>query len=209
MIQAIETRYAGHRFRSRLEARWAVFFDALGIKWQYEPQGFHIGPHLTHEPDAGVTPREWNYLPDFLLPECGTWVEVKGSGNSLDKDLMCAAAEHLPEMPYQWEPGPRLLILGPLPEARDDSECGDWGWLGLGPFDHHGETHLESRHYGFGLFRKNKRPWVLIETSCATAYDCGEEADDWLIPAFDPTEPGAEHAYTAARSARFEHGESG
>ena len=28
--KAIETRYAGHRFRSRLEARWAVFFDALG-----------------------------------------------------------------------------------------------------------------------------------------------------------------------------------
>jgi hypothetical protein len=27
-IQAIETVYRGHRFRSRLEARWAVFFDA-------------------------------------------------------------------------------------------------------------------------------------------------------------------------------------
>lgn len=28
-IRAIETRYAGCRFRSRLEARWAVFFDHL------------------------------------------------------------------------------------------------------------------------------------------------------------------------------------
>ena len=29
MIKAIETVYNGYRFRSRLEARWAVFFDAL------------------------------------------------------------------------------------------------------------------------------------------------------------------------------------
>lgn len=42
MIQAIETSYKGCRFRSRLEARYAVFFDALGIEWQYEPQGFEI-----------------------------------------------------------------------------------------------------------------------------------------------------------------------
>lgn len=53
MIQAIETLYAGCRFRSRLEARWAVFFDHLGIEWQYEPQGF--------ETNYG------RYLPDFRL----------------------------------------------------------------------------------------------------------------------------------------------
>ena len=29
-IQVIETAYKGYRFRSRLEARWAVFFDAIG-----------------------------------------------------------------------------------------------------------------------------------------------------------------------------------
>ena len=41
-IAAIQTRYAGCRFRSRIEARWAVFFDALGIRWEYEPQGFDL-----------------------------------------------------------------------------------------------------------------------------------------------------------------------
>jgi hypothetical protein len=35
-IKPIETRYNGYRFRSRLEARWAVFFDTLGIEYQYE-----------------------------------------------------------------------------------------------------------------------------------------------------------------------------
>jgi hypothetical protein len=39
----IPTEYKGIKFRSKLEARWAVFFDTLGIEWQYEPQGYEIG----------------------------------------------------------------------------------------------------------------------------------------------------------------------
>ena len=52
-VKAIETSYKGYRFRSRLEARWAVFFDELGLKWKYEDQGF--------ETKAG------RYLPDFVV----------------------------------------------------------------------------------------------------------------------------------------------
>jgi hypothetical protein len=66
MLKAIETRYKGYRFRSRLEARWAVFFDALGVVWEYEPEGYDLG-------EAG-----W-YLPDFrLLAEREPiWIEIK------------------------------------------------------------------------------------------------------------------------------------
>ena len=39
-IKAIETFYKGYHFRSRLEARWAVFFETLGIPWKYEVEGF-------------------------------------------------------------------------------------------------------------------------------------------------------------------------
>lgn len=67
--RAIETRYKGYRFRSRLDARWAVFFDALGLKWEYEPEGFELGGGL-------------RYLPDFKIN--GTWFEVK---SSVDSDL--------------------------------------------------------------------------------------------------------------------------
>ena len=67
MIKAIETRYQGYRFRSRLEARWAVFFDALGVKWEYEREGYDLG-------DVGY------YLPDFWLPEAGWHAEVKPLG---------------------------------------------------------------------------------------------------------------------------------
>jgi len=42
-IKAIETVYKGYRFRSRLEARWAVFFENVGIKWEYEKEGFEFG----------------------------------------------------------------------------------------------------------------------------------------------------------------------
>jgi len=63
-IKAIETRYAGHRFRSRLEARWAVFFDTLGEPWEYEKEGFEL--------PSG------RYLPDFWLPNQECWFEVKG-----------------------------------------------------------------------------------------------------------------------------------
>lgn len=73
MIKAIETRYKGYRFRSRLEARWAVFFDALGIEWEYEKEGYDLG-------EAGL------YLPDFWLPKFNTFFEVKGDYPS-DGDL--------------------------------------------------------------------------------------------------------------------------
>ena len=37
-IKAKVTEYNGTRYRSRLEARWAVFFDRIGVKHSYEPE---------------------------------------------------------------------------------------------------------------------------------------------------------------------------
>src|SRR3990167_507503 len=66
-IKPIETTYNGYRFRSRLEARWAVFFDTLGIKYEYESQGFKIGDIC--------------YLPDFYLPHFNLYCEIKHTIN--------------------------------------------------------------------------------------------------------------------------------
>ena len=63
-IKPIETFYNGYRFRSRLEARWAVFFDAAKIKYHYEPEGFVLSDG-TH------------YLPDFYLDDFELYVEIK------------------------------------------------------------------------------------------------------------------------------------
>ncbi len=63
MIKAIETIYSGYRFRSRLEARWAVFFDTMGFTYEYEKEGYDLDG-------------TW-YLPDFWLPKVNLWGEVK------------------------------------------------------------------------------------------------------------------------------------
>ena len=60
-IKAIETYYKGYRFRSRLEARWAVFFDAAGIKYEYEPEGFDLGGGLYYLPDFRIWVNCRNY----------------------------------------------------------------------------------------------------------------------------------------------------
>lgn len=57
-MHAIPTSYGGVNFRSRLEARWAAFFDLLGWSWEYEPIDL-----------AG-------YIPDFVVGD-RTLVEVK------------------------------------------------------------------------------------------------------------------------------------
>lgn len=64
VVRAIPTTYSGERFRSRLEARYAMAFDRLGLRWAYETEGLDLG---------GV----W-YLPDFWLPDIRTFFEVKG-----------------------------------------------------------------------------------------------------------------------------------
>lgn len=35
MIKAIKTYYNGHVFLSQLEARFAYFFDSVGIRWAH------------------------------------------------------------------------------------------------------------------------------------------------------------------------------
>ena len=62
-IRAIDTEHSGYFFRSRLEARWSIFFEEAGIKYRYEPEGVNLD---------GM-----RYLPDFFLPELNFWVEVK------------------------------------------------------------------------------------------------------------------------------------
>ena len=66
-MKAIQTEYKGYLFRSRLEARWAVFFDACGIRWEYEPEGIVLS-------DGSF------YLPDFYLPDFHCYFEVKRAG---------------------------------------------------------------------------------------------------------------------------------
>jgi hypothetical protein len=63
MISPVETVYKGCRFRSRLEARWAVFINSLNFSFVYEPDTYNL---------SGT----W-YLPDFWVPDWKSFVEIK------------------------------------------------------------------------------------------------------------------------------------
>lgn len=78
-IPALESTYKGVRFRSRLEARWAALFDYYSILWVYEPDVFN-------------TP-SGRYLPDFLLPDIGAYVEVKPAPLMFDFRAVRSVAE--------------------------------------------------------------------------------------------------------------------
>lgn len=194
MPSAIETEYAGCRFRSRLEARWAVFFDHLDTPWEYEPQGLDL--------PSG------RYLPDFWLPDMGIWAEVKGVFTHQDFIKLMDAVPHLLE-PVGQQIQPRLLILGPVPRpgsawvhTRVDVFRDTLLWQQVffaGPHWHTKPIHQASA-IPFGAFNRAE-----------------EELTDWfrtsaLDPGYDPrltVDPAVDDAYRAARSARFEFGESG
>jgi hypothetical protein len=167
-----------------------VFFDSLNIAWEYEPQGFEL--------TVG------RYLPDFLLPDCGTWIEVKGHEAGINKQILAKATAELPIIHNgRGEHGPSLLVLGPIP--RPPGKEGDWGWLAPGTC---------GQRYGFGAYHKNRRPWFLDNAQGGSwgTFDTDTWYPDeglWTEPILDPYERSPDSAYQAARSARFEHGESG
>ena len=105
-MKAIETKYAGYRFRSRLEARWAVFLDALELEWDYEPEGI-------------ILPKgEW-YLPDFYVHTTKTWLEIKPPEYSYEEKYKC--------MMLSLETGTHVIILNGTPDFKR--------YLGFYPFN--------------------------------------------------------------------------
>jgi hypothetical protein len=64
-LRASPTWYGLTRFRSRLEAKWAIFYDAVGLRWIYEPEGYDLE-------------NTW-YLIDFHFPDVNHWAEIKGT----------------------------------------------------------------------------------------------------------------------------------
>lgn len=174
-IRAIETRYKGYRFRSRLEARWAVCFDALGIPWEYEVEGF-------------VT-SEGPYLPDFRLWG-HHWVEVKPTIDSVKERIQLLAA-------FAMEAGNLSLCIGTpteqwYPSYFREGEPNEAYMAGL---------HFDWIDWGHSAYKH--RPWYAccggkgLDSTPPPLYYLTEA---WL----DRRGPVFPRAVVAARSARFE-----
>ncbi len=224
-IKAIETRYNGYRFRSRLEARWAVFFDALGIEYDYEPEGFDLG-------DAG-----W-YLPDFWLPKQECWIEVKGQWpNQQEMEKAKALGKCLGQDVYVF-PG-SIGVPTTIYETYDPA-TDSWhkrGSIGMRihwtVYPEHGSSSLLHTWADCPVCRSLE----IVEWPMNTSMKCGclDRLENYLLELTEPAWEGAAFApldirklifnlevwnqthksaaliaaYEAARSARFEHGESG
>lgn len=212
--RAIETEYAGCRFRSRLEARWAVFFDQLKIEWEHEPDGF-------------ATPAG-RYLPDFKIQIPGNqqnengrfqWFEVKPP--EWCEDARHAALATLSDVPLIIARGmPRgyldqlqaskanhrlrspLMVYGleerPWPVAFCDASSADWDdafYCSLGANRHwcQEETHRILRDRGIHLALYGLHD----------AYNVGDYSNPGFMTYPPLTASHVDRAYAAARSERF------
>jgi hypothetical protein len=72
-MEAIQTEYNGVLLRSRLEARWAILFDELNIKWVYEPDCFLLS-------------NGQKYTPDFYIPKMDLYIEIKPNFDWIEND---------------------------------------------------------------------------------------------------------------------------
>jgi len=206
VINPIETNYKGYRMRSRAEARWAVFFDKLGIKWQYETEGFEHN---------GV-----RYLPDFYLPEDDVYVEVKGNWEKLREDM-----PKMLENIYWGGPIKKLLLLGEVPTPK---KIGYKFWM-IGYDSLIDATGVVLA--AFHLFERDDTYKWFVSHSWNTFTPFVREEDDlyYYLDVFDwdmahrpyvenritdlPLPESmevsrADEAFTVSRSARFEHGET-
>lgn len=215
MIKPIETEYKGYRFRSRLEARWAVFFDACGFKWEYEPEGY--------EGDGS------KYLPDFYIPDFDLHVEVKrntedGLNEILEK---CESA-------IQWGgPIKQILILSDVPEGK--SVNGGlwhfpviywyatepiWGWFFFSDADNEyvngsisSSDYIYSRYWcvdkGKGIGAVSDAELRSIHYFYSQNMPKDQEDISKWIDIQEDTNRLVFKALRKARAARFEHGECG
>lgn len=190
-LTPIETRYRSYRFRSRLEARWAVAFDSMGVTWSYEPEGF-------------VLPSGRPYLPDFRLVIVGMpfWVEVKPKGEDSEP-----FAEFMEALGYTSRGAVLHEVPGPgIGGILRPEDCSDGcHWSGDTPiFDDGPYQFCACEHCGAVGFEFEARSRRI--DCCAANRDAREDNDNVGRYGVHPIIRGA---FDAARSARFEHGESG
>ena len=168
MIRAIETHYAGCRFRSRLpEARWAVFLDHMSIDWEFEPQGYDL-PSGRYLPDFRISTGRRD-VPQF-------YVEVKG-GMPDTREFTVASEINLYVAPL-------VIFSGDIPRQRGAGTA----WI------------MQGQEPGEVIWTMTDPEQAMLRTVYPVVGDVRRPETFGRV---------YDEALTAARSARFEHGEKG
>lgn len=190
-ITAIETRYGGCLFRSRLEARWAVFLTRLGLDWEHEPQRMKVD-----------TPRG-SYLPDLFVPQLDIYLEVKPAHpDVIDPDGYLRWKHFAGQVAMEWQHGRTAMLTGPIPNPDTVDEYGpprqyEWTDQPIIMLEQwHGAWCAcpSGRHFDIQMQARGGR----IHCGCSRVQD-----DRLYLTGNNPT---ILNAYAAARSARFERG---
>jgi hypothetical protein len=188
-MKPIETIYRGFRFRSRLEARWAVFYDSLGIAWEYEREGFDFG-------NGDL------YLPDFYIPSLDCWIEIKGEEPTSKESFL---ADKLAQATRK----DVFIFFGqiPLPPDFGDSDSAHVFWRcsdGSAWDNYHAWCQCPvCGKLGIQFSGASNRNCDCVKKIRG---DEGGDSGHDLAPDCDRN-PLLMRAYQAARQARFEHGE--
>lgn len=177
-IQAIETRFDGHLFRSRTEARWAVFFKEMGWKYQYEVEGYDLD---------GL-----RYLPDFFIAELDCWFEVKSEKPETNFLAKPAALVGISKKPC-------LIGIGPPHESKYNM-----AYLYYDTINNEADivrvSHLNGPPLRFAFRTQKNTENVVL---CLDGQDYCFHPPHHLWPA---AEGGVWDAFAAASGARFEFG---
>lgn len=186
MIKAIETKYNGFKFRSRVEARWAVFFDNIKIPYEYEKEGYDLGGDY--------------YLPDFWVPAWNTFIEIKGESPT-EEEIKKAEKLHkasgksvLLVAGQPWPHEYKILSFG-YGEGYDEAlPDGDMQFMQCRRCENIFLVFMDKdgfQHAGMSIGHPNEDP------KCGGCSDRQPMIHDQI-----------EKAFKEAREARFEHGES-
>lgn len=180
-IPAIPTVYKGYHFRSRLEARFAVFFDSLDLEWEYEKEGYVLG-------SLG------GYLPDFYLPSLDYFIEIKGVVSTELERHKCERLSELADV-FLFDDGLRTESVWYSSDSTPSAI-----WFSEGRYRDSGAKFLKCDKCG--SIDITFDGWVHYSGLCK----CYNDDHRNKLGSFHPDIIGA---LNAARSSRFEYGQSG
>jgi hypothetical protein len=227
-VKAIETRWKGWRFRSRTEARWAVFLEAAGIGFEYESEGFHLpsGPYL---PDFRLTSFPSGGFPKGAISQ-EAWLEIKPAFPSESEARKCeelAIATGSPVLVAMGAPDfvEQVLIFEPDWEPHMQQLLSSWAGVlafmniggpddeticvGRGPLNADEIAEMRQHLEAHNISREDEIWKALMPFHGVYARVLGMR--DGTIPlgrAYIGIGEKLRNAYDAARGARFEFGQS-
>lgn len=193
-LKVVQAEYKGYNFRSLIKARWAVFFDTLGVKWKYEPEGHNLGNGVYYLSECLLHDVTINH--GLFQRHCDIYVEVEGVMTDEDARKIIRFSK----LGYKYEnrgriPKTAVLVVGNIPIGESMGEL-IWNIKELKYFGN-------PLYYNFETIDGDYFASYLGVDKNGTLTLFGDDSNySWSVDVKD------ECAYRIARQARFEYRDS-